>query len=174
MLAAVTLHGVFVGMPVIIRYVECLLSPECSLQSLNHITLALLGLGLCAVTFAGNCPESWLPGCFDILGHGHQIFHVLSVIVMLLEVRIIDIEININGSVRELQPDLLHICVAFVTLLALEAATLAYHVHLLHLRRLAQEIPKKDVQGDLIPKDEIEDQAAGSIENEADVIKKCK
>uniref|UniRef100_A0A0B6ZW68 Uncharacterized protein n=1 Tax=Arion vulgaris TaxID=1028688 RepID=A0A0B6ZW68_9EUPU len=147
MIAAVTLQGMFAAMPVLTRYWECLISPACNFQSLHHITKVFFTLFLCGITFGGSCPESWLPGCFDILGHGHQIFHVLSVIVMIFEIRAVDIEVNIIHTDRDLQPDLTQICLAFMSLFLLEIATIFYYVF---FREASPEIPEHDLQNSLL------------------------
>ena len=38
---------------------------------------SLYGIG--ALVYAKRVPERWMPGKFDILGHSHQLFHVLVV-----------------------------------------------------------------------------------------------
>jgi adiponectin receptor len=47
-------------------------------------TACELGMGLIyiagAVVYAMKVPEKWLPGRFDIIGHSHQILHVLVVV----------------------------------------------------------------------------------------------
>lgn len=77
--------GVFSGMA-LSGIVPCLhkaafLHPE---PIAYFTTAAELAMGLVyiigAVVYATKVPEKWLPGRFDIIGHSHQILHVLVVV----------------------------------------------------------------------------------------------
>ncbi|KAJ0961413.1 hypothetical protein J5N97_000368 [Dioscorea zingiberensis] len=35
--------------------------------------------GLGVVVYAARVPERWMPGMFDLVGHSHQLFHVLVI-----------------------------------------------------------------------------------------------
>jgi predicted membrane channel-forming protein YqfA (hemolysin III family) len=65
--------------PFVTRYEICFSNENCSMTSLNHLTLIQIVFILEAVTFAAHQPEKTWPGKFDIVGHGHQIFHVLII-----------------------------------------------------------------------------------------------
>ena len=73
------------GLPVLSKYVTCLFHTECSLTSLNHHSICLLTLAGSMFFFSSHLPEKKYPGYFDCVGQGHQIFHVLISITMLLE-----------------------------------------------------------------------------------------
>lgn len=132
MLSSVVLHAVFGALPTIPRYLECFSSTTCSLTSLNHITVVLVFFSFCAITFAGHFPESRFPGRLDILGHSHQIFHILAVATMLLLFRCMDVELSIKGSAFDIQSNPGHICASFIAILVLEAATYLYYISSLY------------------------------------------
>ncbi|KAK6989655.1 membrane progestin receptor beta [Biomphalaria glabrata] len=139
MMAGIATHGFFAASPMFSRYMQCLSESECSLASLNHLTLFLMLTFICAVSFSVHVPESLMPGSFDVIGHGHQIFHILAVLVMLGMVRAMDIDINETKTGEYLEPNLLHITLSLMVLLVLEVATLMYYAQRSVLRCVARD-----------------------------------
>lgn len=60
---------------IIARYYDCFMNK--TLPSLNHHTIVCIYILSSIVFFSSHIPEKFFPGKFDILGQGHQIFHVL-------------------------------------------------------------------------------------------------
>ena len=60
---------------VLARYYDCWVNN--TLSTLNHHTIATSYVILSVVFYASHVPERFFPGRFDILGKGHQIFHVI-------------------------------------------------------------------------------------------------
>lgn len=78
-------HTVFGGLPVLSRYFNCFFNSTCSLSSLNHLTYYLIAFALSIFFFSSHLPEKRFPGHFDIIGQGHQIFHVFITIATYLQ-----------------------------------------------------------------------------------------
>lgn len=52
--------------------------PEAMLTTLYELLMnSCYGLGV--VVYATRVPERWMPGKFDLVGHSHQLFHVLVI-----------------------------------------------------------------------------------------------
>ncbi|KAK3612328.1 hypothetical protein CHS0354_011046 [Potamilus streckersoni] len=77
------MHAILVVLPLQARYTECFRKTDCSLSSLNHHTEVFLVLFSSLFFFSSHFPEKMWPGKFDLLGQGHQIFHVLATITTL-------------------------------------------------------------------------------------------
>lgn len=54
--------AVFVSWPMVGRYTDCLRDEDCSLGSLNHITVVYVFFVLDGVLYAAHAPERWWPG----------------------------------------------------------------------------------------------------------------
>ena len=70
------LQVAFLATPAYFRLFECLSgSDECisTAHHLRHISVFALAI----IFFVLHVPERLWEGCFDIVGHGHQVFHVL-------------------------------------------------------------------------------------------------
>lgn len=52
--------------------------PQIVMSLVYELTMGLF-YGVGAVIYVARIPERWKPGAFDIVGHSHQIFHVLVV-----------------------------------------------------------------------------------------------
>ncbi|KAH9515436.1 Membrane progestin receptor beta [Bulinus truncatus] len=150
MMAGVATHGFFAATPMFSRYSQCLSDPDCSLTSLNHLSIFLIITALCALSFGVQVPESILPGTFDVIGHGHQIFHILAVMGMMAMIRAMDIDINEVGTGEYLDPRLLHIALALVVLLVLEVTVLMYNVHRSVIRCVARDASLGDVASEAV------------------------
>merc|ERR1712038_1491733 len=69
----------FVGSaPAFLRYYSCTANPLSSIDVIfsERYTWHLFYMVAGAVINAAKVPERFLPGCFDIYGHSHQLFHV--------------------------------------------------------------------------------------------------
>lgn len=93
---------------VIPRYIDCYYDNECSMFSLNHIVLVYLLFVLQAVFFASHIPERFYPGKFDIVGQGHQIFHVVFTMAACGQFKIMLYDIQ-TGHAIHTEPDMIYI-----------------------------------------------------------------
>ena len=144
MIAGVLCQAVVVSLPTVSRFLDCFLHPTCDLRQLNHLTLVFALLILCAITFAGHMPESIWPGHFDVLGHGHQWFHVIVVLAMWTQVWAIDIDVSVMHAADELNnPGPVKLATSLLALVALETATFVYFMRGVVFRRLSKDIPRQ-------------------------------
>ena len=118
MLAGLTVQSAVNFFPVSSRYIRCFQDDDCPASSLNHINIALLVFLLQAITFAAHQPEKTWPGKFDILGHGHQIFHVFVVVNMLHVMDAISRDYKL-GITAHSDPDMTLLIGVLVLLIAL-------------------------------------------------------
>ena len=72
-----TIYGLFVLIP-IIHFANS--KGIKNLDFLKYIILELITLVGGAIIFATRIPECYYPGKFDLIGHSHQIFHIMVVI----------------------------------------------------------------------------------------------
>ena len=96
-----SLMGACAGLPYILRLWNCSWDTECEMTSMAHHTSWFWIVGVSAFFFSSHFPETLFPGKFDIIGQGHQLFHVLIPILSLrqLESAFIDvIEYDINNA----------------------------------------------------------------------------
>ena len=144
MIAGVLCQAIVVSLPTVSRFVDCLLHPTCDIRHLNHLTVVFALLIVCAITFAGHMPESIWPGQFDVLGHGHQWFHVTVVLAMLAQVWAIDIDVTVVQTASQLnQPGAGELMAFLVALVVLETATFLFYMRLVVFRRLSKDIPRQ-------------------------------
>ncbi|KAL4238269.1 oogenesis [Mactra antiquata] len=114
----------FINMaPWIPRFVDCFHDNTCSFSSLNHISIIPFVFVLEAVAFAAHQPEKTFPGKCDIVGQGHQLFHVLIVLnhVFQLDAIYIDHKNNLTGHS---EPDFWFYLIMMIVLYVIEAASL--------------------------------------------------
>lgn len=118
-------HAMLLTVPMGPRYLRCFQDDTCSLSSLNHLTILYVLFGLQAFFFASHLPEVLCPGKFDIVGQGHQIFHVLSTICQCAQFHAIYLEIN-TGHAKHGDPDLSHLAFSTVVLIIVEIAVMMF------------------------------------------------
>ena len=75
--AAFILPYAFCHYPLIYRMMFCQ-GADCSSDALSHHRLEMLFVGTAIFFLVFRIPEYFAPGRFDIFGHSHQLFHVLS------------------------------------------------------------------------------------------------
>ena len=107
------------------RYITCFYDETCKMTSLNHLTLISVIFALEAVTFAAHQPEKTWPGKFDIVGHGHQIFHVLIVLNHVLQLDAVYSDHKV-GLATHTNPDIFYILFFMTSMLLLDFVTLTY------------------------------------------------
>ena len=117
--------GIFICVPFLLRYWECLHLPECSVRSLHHLTICPVLLAIEAFFFGSHVPERLMPGKCDIVGQGHQIFHVLSTITMLMEIKAAREDYDAGRSTHT-HPNAAHLFFATLAVVILNFATLLY------------------------------------------------
>ncbi|RUS69453.1 hypothetical protein EGW08_022787, partial [Elysia chlorotica] len=129
LLAGVVSQAVIIALPTAWRLVECALQPACEIQHVSHLVLVFFMLIMCGVMFGCHMPESLWPGHFDILGHGHQWFHVTAVLTMMTQAWAINRDLRLDQRVKQLtQPGTGEILAYLALLVALESATVAYYL----------------------------------------------
>ncbi|XP_045187985.2 membrane progestin receptor beta-like [Mercenaria mercenaria] len=111
--------------PFATRYETCFDDESCSMSSLNHLTLIQIVFILEAIAFAAHQPEKTWPGKFDIVGHGHQIFHVLIICNHVFQLDAVYAD-HKNDLLAHSKPNCLHIFVIMVALYVLEGITLYF------------------------------------------------
>lgn len=120
----------FINMaPWVSRYATCFSDDNCSMSSLNHLTVIQIVFILEAIAFAAHQPEKTWPGKFDFVGHGHNIFHVLIVFNHVFQLDAIYAD-HKNGLLEHSEPRCLQILAMMVALYCLEGLTLRYIVQL--------------------------------------------
>lgn len=117
---------IFMALPMGCRYVQCFKDPSCTLSSLNHINVCFLFFALDGLCFAAHCPERWLPGRFDLLGHGHQWFHLLVMVTQQLQFHAQHVDIVQLQHTTHVSPSLKSISLSFVVLIVAEVLTLLF------------------------------------------------
>ena len=96
-----SLMGACAGLPYILRLWNCWWDTDCEMTNLAHHTSWLWIVGVSVFFFSSHFPETLFPGKFNIIGQGHQLFHILIPILSLrqLESAYIDvIEYDINNA----------------------------------------------------------------------------
>ncbi|KAJ8305305.1 hypothetical protein KUTeg_015850 [Tegillarca granosa] len=118
---------------VIARYLDCWNDTSCSVSSLNHHTLVYFFMFASIFFFSSHIPEKLWPGKFDMVGQGHQLFHILVTIATLLQYRAASIDFAHHSTVfKSHKPYLFHILtsvflyavLSFVTVICLTPFTL--------------------------------------------------
>lgn len=71
------------GLPIIKRFWDCVWDSECTMTSLAHHTSWVWIVCVSVFFFSSHLPETLFPGKFDIVGQGHQLFHILITILTL-------------------------------------------------------------------------------------------
>ncbi|XP_033738199.1 membrane progestin receptor beta-like [Pecten maximus] len=111
-------QGLVVFSLVMFRYKDCWLDDACSLSTLNHHTSVFIVALVSVFFFSSHFPERLFPGKFDIVGQGHQIFHVLCVAGTLLEFKAAYIDIQTYSDkirAEKVQPDTSAMFTAMIT-----------------------------------------------------------
>lgn len=114
------------------RYYTCYQDETCSMSSLNYLTAIQIIFVLEALAFAAHQPEKTWPGKFDIVGHGHQIFHVLIVLNHVIQLDAI-YDDHVTGLSSHSQPNVLLIFLVMGLMYIADAVTLWF---------LAKQVPE--------------------------------
>ena len=125
MVSSMTCHALLLTIPMGPRYFRCFQEEMCSLSSLNHLTFVYILFVLQAFFFASHLPEKLFPGKFDILGQGHQIFHVLSTVCQCAQFHAIYHEIE-TGHASHGNPDLPHLVFSTLVLIAVKLVSFQF------------------------------------------------
>lgn len=109
------LQGIWNFVPWLPRYIDCYGSPECELSSLNHLAVVCVAFVGLVLSFVLHQPERSWPGRCDLIGQSHQIFHVMVMITMWLQLRALRIDYMAKHNTH-CKPDLhqLIICILVV------------------------------------------------------------
>ncbi|XP_052092879.1 membrane progestin receptor gamma-like [Mytilus californianus] len=93
-------HLTLIAILIAPRYYHCYMDSECSIWSLNNISLMFLLSALQGFALGSHLPEVIFPGWFDILGHSHQWLHIFSVWQEMTVLKVGYTEL-IRGSTRD-------------------------------------------------------------------------
>ncbi|KAL3873644.1 hypothetical protein ACJMK2_036739 [Sinanodonta woodiana] len=110
--------------PVVPRFISFAKNDHDSTSAaVECIVIIMLLFVLQAVAFAAHQPEKTWPGKFDIVGHGHQIFHVLTVITQMYQLGTAHY-FNMQGLSSHAQPDIIMILSTIFLIIATDAMVL--------------------------------------------------
>lgn len=104
-IGGISIQGLWNFIPWFPRYVECYQNSECEWSSLNHVTIVCVSFVCMTLTFALHQPERTWPGCFDIFGQSHQIFHAIVIVTMSLQFRAMYVDFKNNANAH-CKPDI--------------------------------------------------------------------
>lgn len=121
--AGIVLETLVIFIPFFPRYINCMLESTCTLYQLNHITVTLIFFFLQAVFYSSHLPEKLWPGKCDIFPQGHQMFHVVHIITVLLQFRAVHRDI-LTGHTTHTQPNIMNISIALTFLCVAEVLSL--------------------------------------------------
>lgn len=114
----------FIFSPMFFRFYDYLIledpGPLSSVELLgNHSMYVVLNL-VCGFFFASLLPELACPGGYDIVGHSHQIFHVVSIFMGLAQIKAgyADLQVQPKHKLEELRPCFLSTFGGFLVLLS--------------------------------------------------------
>ena len=109
--------------PVLCRLSNCFHAPECSVTTLKHLIICPIMLLVQAFFFGSHLPEKLMPGKCDIIGQGHQFFHVTITITQIMQIRAVQNDYRI-GALHHSNPNFWHLLVATFALVLLNVTTL--------------------------------------------------
>lgn len=128
--------------PVVHRILVCH-AEDCSDGAVWFHCLQIIFFVISAYFFSCPVPEKFFPGGCDIVGHGHQIFHVFLGLCTLcqLEAVLLDFKTRQEHFLTRYNPELTQVsCVSFFALILCSAITAVF------LReRIKQKMEKKDL-----------------------------
>ena len=124
-IVGMSLQGLLNVAPFVPWYINCFYEETCEMAALHHLTLICVVFVLEAVAFAAHQPEKTWPGKFDIVGHGHQIFHVLIVVNHVLQLNAVYSDYK-AGIVTHSDPSVTYILSFLVGMIVLQFLTLKY------------------------------------------------
>ncbi|XP_076441256.1 membrane progestin receptor alpha-B-like [Babylonia areolata] len=113
-----------IAWPIISRYVRCFRDEDCSVSSLNHITVIFVFFVLDGVSFTALLPEKLRPGMFDIWGHSHQWFHVLVMITQQLQLYALHVDYVDRGRAGHVKTPLSSLLITLGLLMVMQAVTI--------------------------------------------------
>ena len=139
------LQAIINAAPFLPRYVTCYKESECSLSSMNYFTVIQAVFVLEAVAFAAHQPEKTWPGRFDIVGHGHQIFHMLIVVNHVVQLDAIYND-HLHRVTSHVSPNVRTVMWTLAALCAAEAVTLVFLTRYVPtcLRRVTRAVAKEE------------------------------
>ncbi|KAJ8290164.1 hypothetical protein GJAV_G00009490 [Gymnothorax javanicus] len=113
--------------PVLHRIYCCSTAPDCSDPAVEYHGYQVLLFLASAYFFAFPHPERWLPGRCDLVGQGHQVFHVLLVLCTLMQIEAVRLDYGSRRALYEhLHGDLAHDSVALFVFTACCSALTAF------------------------------------------------
>ena len=68
----------FCSFPLIYRIVFCEVHDDCHSDAIHYHTYQFIMCAATILIYASHFPEILAPGQFDIIGHSHQLFHIIS------------------------------------------------------------------------------------------------
>ena len=86
-LFAVLLESVYGSIPVFHKIITCLLDSTCPISDVSPHIQCFVWITVSVLFYSSHIPERLSPGRFDIIGYGHQIFHVTMAYTTCLQFR---------------------------------------------------------------------------------------
>ena len=87
-MGACAFHIVFLLVPMYFRLYECASGGEhCRMETFQYHYHYAFWFIISTVLFVSHAPERFFPGKFDIIGHGHQLFHISITYTTVLQFR---------------------------------------------------------------------------------------
>ncbi|OWF44004.1 membrane progestin receptor alpha-B-like [Mizuhopecten yessoensis] len=125
MIAMQLVQGIVVTLPIAARYIRCYFNDTCLVSSLYHLSTIYIFLFISAFFFGSNFPEKLFPGKCDILGQGHQIFHVISVANQMWQLHSMRLD-HFYGAADHTDPDIVVMLAALLVLLLTDIMSYAF------------------------------------------------
>ena len=124
-LGTTTTYAVIFSSPFSMRLWNCYRSAECSMESQGHVILSATLLLISAFFYISHIPERLLPGKCDIVGHGHQLFHVTGTMTQLMQIKAVREDFS-TGALAHTEPNFVNLLIATFILLILKMCTMLY------------------------------------------------
>lgn len=92
------IYFIFIAVLLVPRFFTCVLRPNCQMSTLGHVA----GLGILLISMGAMYsflfPERFWPGRFDLIGHSHQMFHVIATMAQIIQIKGVVVDVQIHGS----------------------------------------------------------------------------
>ncbi|KAK3593966.1 hypothetical protein CHS0354_040703 [Potamilus streckersoni] len=112
------------SIPVVPRFIYCVQNDEdWASTAVECIVMTMFLFFLQSLAFSAHQPEKTWPGKFDIIGHGHQIFHILTVLTQMYQLGTAHY-FNMQGLSSHTQPDLIMILITIHLIIATDVMIL--------------------------------------------------
>ncbi|XP_064626033.1 membrane progestin receptor beta-like [Lineus longissimus] len=130
-------------LPIVHRFFDCRFYQDerhCDRSINAHLRQVFFFL-TSGIFYASDIPQKFFPGCFDIVGHSHQIFHVFIALCSLskLDAIFLDIQDNYQYIIKRPQPTFLSSFSSLIIIISLEIAWVLYNKQKI-MKKAAKEV----------------------------------